>query len=325
MKVLITIPSVNSVNGGIYILIKWANKLKEIYGHDVTVFSETKNETRCKWRHLDAPIVHEFKGGYYDIVIIGSPHSIWMEDLITTEKCFLFCQMLEHMFKPYERKWYAKCEKFYLSRFPMFSISKWNIEFMETLGRIAPTYYIGNGMDFNDFPIDVKPKDKFVLIESPESTNPSKDPEMIGLRVAQEIKRLGYKVIAYGSRQLSRNGKGIVNQYFQSPDLKKINHLYSISRVLIKATQFDARSCSPMEAMTKSCVTSRAIIEGDDDLIHGENSLRCGYDFYDLKEQTLELLNNAELLSKLSANCVNYVREQTWENHLEPVNKIITQ
>lgn len=325
LKILITTPAVNARNGGIQVLIAWCNHLKNTFGHDVTLFTELKHETRCDWRRLDVPITAEFKGGYYDVVIIGSPHSIWIEDFITTEKCFLFAQMAEHLFHPDDLRWVSKCLKFYRSKFPMFSISTWNIAEFQNMGRTAHTEYISNGVDFNDFPLWygwVTKDPKVALLESPQSGNPTKDTDMLALRLAGELKAKGFQVLAYGARPLSHFRQN-VTAYNNNPKLSTINNLYQSASVMIKATKMDARSCSPLEAMTKGCVTSRAINQGDDDLADGVNSMVCRYDYNELKEQTLELLKNHELRKKLAEKCITYVSQQTWQKALEPVNEII--
>lgn len=323
LKILVTTPAVNAVNGGISVLISWCNYLKSAYGHDVTMFTESQ-EKACTWRKLDVPIVNEFKGGYYDAVIIGSPHSIWIEDFITTEKCYLFAQMAEDLFHPTDLRWVSKCLKFYRSQFPMFSISTWNIKYFQEKGRTAVTHYIGNGIDFSEFPMWygwVTKDPKVVLLESPESKNPTKDTDLLALRLAGELKGMGYQVISYGARPLTQMRKNTM--HYVKPTLSKLNSLYEQASVLIKATKFDARSMSPLEAMTKGTVTSRAIVYGDDDLANAVNAMVCSYDYNQLKEQTLELLNNHDLRKKLSENCVSYIRQQTWTSALEPVNNIL--
>lgn len=323
MKILLTTPAVNARSGGIAIIISWCNHLKSIYGHEVDLFTES-TETKCTWRRLDVPVVTKFKQKYYDVVIICSPHSIWIEEIVTTEKVFVFCQMAENLFHPDDERWRSLCFRFYRSPNPMFSISKWNIELFESLGRFAETYYIGNGIDFNDFPIERPDRNwKIILLESPDTKNPSKDPDHLALKLAGELKGMGYKIIAYGAKPLLNLRKN-VDHYVINPDLATINKLYSEATIMIKATKYDARSLSPLEAMTKGCVVSRAINEGDDDLIDSYNCLKTDYNYEHLKAQTLELLNNQELITTLKENAYKYISEQTWINHLEPVNKIIT-
>ena len=82
--------------------------------------------------------------------------------------------------------------------------------------------------------------------------------------MAGELKREGYKIIAYGARPLRKYREFIPTGYVMNPTLKAINMLYSQASVMIKATKMDARSLSPLEAMTKGCAVSRAINQGDD-------------------------------------------------------------
>ena len=99
-----------------------------------------------------------------------------------------------------------------------------------------------------------------------------------------------------------------------------MNQLYSQATILVKATLYDARACAPMEAMCKGTVTARAIMHGDDDLIHGENCLKCGYDKDHLYRNAKELLTNHELRKRLANNCIEYVRKYNWDYWMEVIN-----
>ena len=134
---------------------------------------------------------------------------------------------------------------------------------------------VGNGVSLEDFPIERRPKaSDVVLIEGWNPGNATKDIDGIGPSVARRLKADGYTIIGYG-RDEPKQHRHVLDEYHVSPDLETLNRLYSAATILVKATKYDARSCAPIEAMTKGTVTARAIIEGDDDLDE-TNSIRIG-------------------------------------------------
>ena len=191
-------------------------------------------------------------------------------------------------------------------------------------GRTSEIIYIGDGVNLDEFPIDNTEKDgKTVLIEGWECGNPSKDIDNISHKVAQRLKADGYKIVAYGALQRATD-KHLLSDYHCRPSVKLLNQLYKEATILVKATLYDARACAPMEAMSKGTVTARAIIKGDDDLIHNENCLRCGYDAEQLYLNAKELLTNHELRQKLSNNCIEYVIKYDWNYWMNIINERIS-
>ena len=265
-NVFITIPDF-SLHGGIRVILEWANRLT--VWHSVHLHN-LKGETHCNWFNInpDVKLVGANMKGM-DILIITSPHSIHFQDRPDLpERTFIFMQMCEHMFKPNDKDWQRKCYTFYTSKHHLISISKWNINVITNqFGRKGVTHYVGNGVNLDHFPISNKPKDEgTVLIEGWESGNSSKDPDHIGPKVAARLKADGYSICAYSAKPLVTMSD-VPDEYYCKPSLAQLNELYERATILIKATKYDARSCAPMEAMTKGTVTVRGIIEGDDDLI----------------------------------------------------------
>lgn len=319
MKVFITIPGLSVPHGGLRVIIEWANRLSK--WHEVYLYS-LKRET-CGWMNISPEVIQvrtpSMKG--MDCLIITSPHSIDFEDRPDCpDKVFIFCQMAEHLFRPDDKQWERLCMKFYTSKHPMFSISKWNMDLFKEMGRTGETHYIGNGVNLGDFTISEKEKDgKTILIEGWESLNPSKDPRKIGPKVAKALKEEGYKIIAYSQAPL-KTMPDVPDEYHQRPTLEKLNELYERATILIKASRYDARSCSPVEAMTKGTVTVRAIDKGDDDLISGYNSIRTGYRYDDLLWSAKTLLEDRQLRERLSKNCIDHVKKYTWNYWMDKIN-----
>lgn len=325
-KILITCPSLKVPHGGIRVIIEWARGLSK--WHDVSIYV-VDGEVDNKWITIEnnIKILKNIDINFFDTIIITSPHAIHLEDKIqNNQKCFVFVQMLEHLFDPFNKTWFEKCKKFYQSRFPMFAISQWNIDSIyRDFQRKKDFFYIGNGVNLEDFPIKFSRKDnKTILVEGWEPTNITKDTDYIGPRACELLKNHhGYKIITYSSKKIE-NFKNIPDEYYVNPNLEKINELYSRANILIKATKIDARSCSPMEAMTKGTPTVRAIMYGDDDLIHDYNCLRSGYDLHQLYFNSLNLMQNQDKREKMGLHCINYVTQLNWDFWMGEINKVIT-
>jgi glycosyltransferase involved in cell wall biosynthesis len=312
MTIILTCPSLQYPHGGIRVIIEWANHLANFH----KVFLLVQNgPLKCDWKSVDVPVIR--KPIPADCLIVCSPHGIeFMLSIYPFKRKFVFCQMLEHMFQPDYSEWSRVCHLFYSAPYTMFSISKWNMDYMN---RIYDTYYIGNGINLIDFPISEKQKDfKTVVIESPEPGNPCKDVNRLALRVASRLQKEGYEIIGYGNTRPQMSFEFHVN-----PSLQKLNDLYERATILIKATKYDARSTAPIEAMTKGTVTARAIIQGDDDLIHGKNCLRCDYDEESLYKISKYLLTHEEETRFYADACRKYAKENTWEKVINQVNEIL--
>lgn len=320
MKIFITIPSF-SINGGIRIIINWANYLSinhEVYLHPL----KGRNDYYNIWSSVT---VTGNRNVYEDcdVMVITSPHSIHFEDYPRVPKTFIFMQMCEHLFNS-DRMWQDRCRQFYTTKNELILISKWNQDVIKNqYGRQSKTHYVQNGVDFDDFPIEYPNKTgKVVLIEGFIPGNPSKDSDHIAAKVGRRLKSEGYTVLAFSQFDSLRH-TDYLDEYHIRPDLNKMNDLYRRSDILIKATHYDARSCAPMEAMTKGTVTARAIEKGDDDLTHNKNCLRCGYDENELYEISKKLLTNDNLRHELAQNCLNYVSKLHWKNVIKSIETII--
>lgn len=340
-KLLITIPAFGP-HGGLNVIIQWANRLTKWY--DVYLYVLNGKHNNPSWCKVspDVKICGPEKIWECDIVILTSPHSAHLIDLILPhQKCFLFLQMLEHTFRPWDVNWLAMCKKFYKADFPMFSISEWNMNvlsyvfnrkhlFYSTLSSKANTHYITNGIDLEQFPIIRAPKDGVtVLIEGWEpGDNPTKDIHNIGPKVAARLREEGYRIIAFSGLPL-RTMKNVPHEYFRAPDLKTLNELYTRATILIKATMYDARSTAPIEAMTKGTAVIRAIMQGDDDLSGGEdgvvkNCWKSGYDENELFRNALFALRNPDARQVVVDNAFRHIKQHcNWDVVMEKVYNIL--
>lgn len=256
-------------------------------GHDVefTVLKRFSPTQRNYWRWHPQVRVMTRPGSQYHVRLITSPHSIHMA---RPRRTVLHLQMLEHMFSPSVREWRKQCEAMYTHPAPMFSISAWNIDELKgTYGRTdANTFYIGNGVDHIDFPRPEKsvidsPRD-YILVEGWHNYNPCKDVDRLAPKVAGRLKKeYGIRVIGYGV-VAPMDYRDVLDEFHVAPSLAKMVQLYRGAKFLLKASLYDARSCSPVEAMALGVPTVRAIHMGDDDLIGGFNCYRSLYNEQDL-------------------------------------------
>ncbi len=190
-------------------------------------------------------------------------------------------------------------------------------------GRKGTIHYIGNGINTYHFPIKKQYKQKhIVLVEGWEAGNQTKDVRHIAHEVANRLRVDGCYIVSFGHTVLKTN-RHIPNVHHFRPSTAKMNELYEKAKILLKATICDARSCSPIEAMTKGTPTARAIEYGDDDLVDGYNCLRCEYDAEQLYQNARRLLDDAELYETISNNCIEYAKQLNWDTIIEQVNSIL--
>ena len=325
MRILLTIPDF-SLHGGIRVILEWANRLSE--WHEVKLYPLHFPATPS-WFAIDprVEIVGKAALGDCDLLVITSPHGIHLtDDPACPKRVVLFLQMLEHLFRPADAGWQRLCRRMYASRHPLISISQWNIERMgQEFGRTGPTYYVGNGVNIRDFPSTYWWCDKdfkTVLVEGWEATNPTKDTDHVAPRVAAALKRSGYRIVAYSAHPLVTHAD-VPDEYYQRPSLERLNDLYNRAAILLKASKFDARSCAPMEAMTKGTPTVRAIIHGDDDLLHEYNAVRTRYDYQDMLLGAVGLLKSPDYYFELRENCFKHLHANSWDVWMPIINDIL--
>lgn len=325
MKIIYTLPGITVPHGGYRICMEHLTRLQRL-GYEVGLFVENGKNV-CPWYEHSFPI-HSFRNCFkaYDIIVIGSPHSIWIQEQFPKKKIFLFMQMVEELFRPNDALWARQCKQFYLSPHPIIHGSHWGEAHCRSLGRTGTMHYIDNGVNFEHFPIENEPKGKVILLESPFSPNPVKDTDLLAYKVAKKIKDEdpSIEIIGYGATP----GKGLyhlhLTEYFVNPSVETIDSLYSAATILVKATKYDARALSPVEAGTKRTVTARAITLGDDDLVDNENCLRCEYEYSDLLDITRSLMYNIPLRNALGLAIQQDVKNKlNWDTIIPNLESIL--
>lgn len=320
MKIFITCPSF-AIHGGIRVILEWANRLAKQH----VVYLRVLKSGSCTWFAIssEVKIVKDDKMlRVCDCLIITSPHSIHYQDYLhRPKKIFLFLQALEHLFNP-DPVWQLKCKNMYHSIHPLFYISGWGGNFLRKLGRKGRMIHIGNGINFNDFPLyKGNPNAKTILVEG-WSNHSVKDPDRVVPAVTKQLMKEGYRVLLFSAVPVTTCTDSY-NTIFVRPQLSVINQLYDQSYILLKASKYDARPYAPLEAMTKGVPSVVGKIEGYDDLIHEQNAILTGYNADELYSGAIRLLTDQDLRNKLSDACFQYVQTQTWEYWMKKINEVI--
>ncbi len=265
MRIHVPCPSL-APHGGVRVIIDVANWLAE-RGHEVAlhVLQGPSKEDLAYWRFSPKLRIGQ-PSAYPEKVLVTSPHSIHMA---IPRRTVVHLQMLEHMFRPNDARWKAQCDQTYSWPGRLLSISDWNIDYLEHQHRQGlPTSYIGNGVDTQAFPIVSTPRkaaQPTVLVEGWNAYNPCKDVARLAPKICAVLQAQGVRVVAYGGQPLS-DYPANADAYHVRPNLETMNRLYEEAWVLLKVSRYDARSCAPIEAMTKGTPTVRLIHRGDDDL-----------------------------------------------------------
>lgn len=328
MKILIITPSLNP-HGGIRVLVEWANGLAR-RGHHVTLQSENGVIT-ADWVDI-SPAVEVLPGQFwglhgYDVAVAGTPAiARRMDPMSGSAERFFLLQMAEDMFAPNHKAWVETCHLSYQVKMPIIGISRWVEKHVRQWRGDGKMYYIGNGVSA-DFQPGKKDRDLTVIVECwggyPGNSNPAKDINQLGPKVAEHLKqKYGARIIGMSQFPAWTYGH-VPDEYFQKPDQQTWVRTMQRGHIMVKASRYDARSTAPVEAMACGVPTARALVEGDDDLIHEYNCLRGGYSMEELIGQAEQLINDEETRHTLAANGLEY-REKylSWDYWLGKVEGI---
>lgn len=325
MKILILCPSLNP-HGGVRVIVEWANHLAA-RKHDVTLF--VGHGGRQDWISIDDAVNVQYGGHWlanqYEVIVATTPPlALDLDSRNTDAKKFYFLQMAEHLFQPGSH--YATlAERSYNVKMPIIGIS----QFVETIikreyKRTGPMYYIGNGVSRHFTTPNEKPDGLTVMVADWEGYNRAKDTEALGPRVAQALKvQYGATIIGWSGQPLSTM-RDVPDEYHHRVSTEKLCELYQRSTIVIKASMYDARSTAPMEAMACGVPTARAIHQGDDDLIHGYNCLKSGYDYDALLYNAQRLIEDEPLRNRLTQDGFEY-RERflSWNFWIDIIEDIM--
>lgn len=301
MNILIIAPCLRP-HGGTRSLIDMSSKLQD-RGHHVVFHSlETGSEDDMKWANLKVftTVGTNLYLLGYDVVICGSPVIANAIKDYPVKK-FLFLQMAEELFKPGDTTWYTECMQAYYSGMPIITISHWLIYRLRSMGVNSVIHYIDLGVDeqFMNKNLDRS----YILVANWNAQNPAKDVDALGPRVAQFLKKkYNVKVAAYGADPMQWY-TDIPDLYVQGADTTDLVELYNRSLFTVQATKYDCRSYVGLESISCSTPVCRAIINGDDDILHLKNAVRCNYSIDELLFWADKMYSDHEFLEELRSGC----------------------
>lgn len=270
------------------------------------------------WIELKAKrvLMHDARRKVWDCVICTNPSTVHPSMLPAAAHKVYFVQMAEQHFFA-EAQWKAIVDTYKVAAregYTAITIANWVRDFLlsEECG-FADVRYIKNGVNTKHFyPVDQEPHAPYILLEG-DNRNPAKDVAGYACQIATKL-RGEFGVELRGMAATTPPWCGDLDEFVFRPSEADYRRLYSGALFLLKTTRYDARSCAPVEAMACGTPTIRGLIEGDDDLIHGYNCLRSGYDMQSVYEHALNAMRNQALLDELSYNALEYANSQlAWE------------
>jgi O-antigen biosynthesis protein len=326
VKIVYVVPGIAPA-GGIRVIFEHCNRLFA-RGHEVTVVS-MGSTSQPPWFPLKVPICSLASWrGQCDVLVATSVETYAPVKYSTraVRKWYLM-QMRESYFRMMDREWWDKAEGTYADHsVPIYTISQWGADFLKKEHGWKDVPIIRNGVNRQHFypDLDVKHGRHIWLLCEGHQYNSAKDTEGITWKTAIELKKkypdtvriAGYSVVAH-------RFQSSFDQWVLSPSCEQLRCLYCRSYMLIKATKYDFLSCSPVEAMACGVPTVRGIIEGDDDLIEGYNSLRCGYDLEEMVGTADRLLGDHTLYLKLVSGCLEYTEQSLgWDDKVDAIENL---
>lgn len=310
MKICITTPIAEVYHGGTRLIIDMASELSKY--NEVHLLSERPATSVLDVPVIDKALYHQLS---FDLVILCSPHSVYVLDDLKGAQCIVFIQMLEHLWL--HGKMAASCDRFYNSGHPTFVNAKFiqgykKVKNATVIDTWIPYYFFNHYNPLNK-------SRRTLLLESPESSNPTKDIDRIALKIAARLKKYhpDLRVIGYGRNKPAAQYTGLFNSFITKPSLSMLFHIYATATVMLKATVFDGRACAPLEAMLFDVVNVRAIDFGDDHLTT-DNCYLSDYNEARAFELTRYALFEADNSSKIE-KAREFAKGYTFSNFIKQI------
>nr|WP_286207897.1 glycosyltransferase family 4 protein [Clostridium caldaquaticum] len=105
-------------------------------------------------------------------------------------------------------------------------------------------------------------------------------------------------------------------EFYENPEKSKLRELYSTSDIFISPSWTEGWHLPPMEAMACKCAVVATNVGCIPDIgIHRETSMVCEpHDIESLAQNILSLIENENLLRKISENGYKLIKTYTWNN-----------
>ena len=275
------------VCGGVRIICEHLNRLTE-KGHECYM-GVMSGEPVLDWMPISFPIIppHQLEAKAKDMDVLVATEANTAEPVArmqTTAKKFYFIQMRESLFFVNgDPIWAGTVEANYKRLKGVLSpvvISWWLKDFLEEIYGYEDVPIVPNGLNEKMFYPDPKyPKGHLprVLIEG-HTHGEAKDIRGIAKSIVDAYRKQVRPIEVWGFSQLEPTDNFNFDMFSLLPTQDEIRQIYSSCDVLVKASRFEGRSCVHVEAMACGTAVVCAIDKGDDDLIHGYNCLKVGYD-----------------------------------------------
>jgi len=303
--------------GGMRVVVEHVNRLAD-RGHTVCVITSNQR-IPDDWIALNVPAKTpgELGDTELDAVVATGFATVAPSVRINAKRHYWFMQMFEQHFSrkdqpDYERAYDAHA---FAARHKLhvITIADWLVRGLHDTWGIEADHVPNAVNEQHFYPVRTSARvNPYVMIEG-DDRNPAKDTEGIGWRVAKRLRaHLGIQLRGYAGHM--HRYSGLYDEFVVNPSTEQMRHLYSGALFLLKASHYEGRALAPLEAMACATTTARAIVHGDDDLVHNENCLRVGYDEDALYEIASELVMNTPLRLGLSANAYQYAkRHLCWD------------
>jgi len=320
MRILYVVPGMGPC-GGIRVIVEHLNRLVD-RGHDVFVATPRGAKDRPQWIKLGKDVVlgrpHVYDNANMDIAVATGWKTVpFVFNEMDCPKVW-FNQMAEWMFygPSSPHRGVVKAVYNQWGNLPMINISKW-----VAVATGHTEFVMGNGVNKGHFYNDGGPRHHAILVEG-DNRNYAKDQEAVGWTVARALRDV-YDVELWGYAGYHHDHATLFDKFIVKPSHKQMRRLYSGVQFLLKASRYDARACSPVEAMCCGTPTVRAIIKGDDDLVHMDNCLRTEYSIEALSEAATRVLEDQGLLQHLRSCARHYAAKHlNWEDKIDVLEDI---
>lgn len=328
MRIAYCIPGLGP-SGGMRVILEHTQRLQS-RGHDVDIFTSNFGETGW-FGDFAVPILsrsERAKRGRYDVSVATGHDTVpWAAD-VPAERHVWFLQMAEELFHPEDsprrRADIASYKKAAELGYRVLTLNWW---LAEHVGRMTGPYsdvsknrdtwiaLIRNGTNFDHFFPDPLPpgERQYVLIEG-DARNGAKDVDHLAWKAGLDL-REEWNIELRGFAGTAPPWARELDHFTFRPTVKEMRQLYSSAMFLLKASRFEGRSLSPLEAMACGTTVVRGIKRGDPDCKHYVNCLRSPYELFLLHFNADFLLGAPNLRAKMGSQAYDYSqRAHNWED-----------
>lgn len=328
MRIVYVLPTLSAC-GGVRVVFEQATRLAE-RGHEVSLVSPEL--TMPTWFDLTRPVMTHWeaaRSGPWDVAIATSPNTLTTCQAIPASKRVYFVQMMEHLFERPGSAGFRTCLDSYrearLAGFKFITISNWLKTELEALSGATDTPILPNGINRDHFYPETSDEGSPYLLVEGDNRNYAKDVNGIGWQVALTLaQRHGLRVVGFAGSV--HNYSAALDTFMLRPSVPQMRRLYSNCRLFIKASRFEGRSLSPLEALACGAPVARAILRGDDDLVDGQNCVRTTYDQESFLQAVERLLMDEAERIRLRQNALNYAQERLgWTPIMDQLERLLVE